>query len=201
MGLGSAKLESRPYGVNTTGARTWGITIRGIDAAQVGAVNTAVLRFAGAPTITRRLASNQTAATSNLADPATILTTADNGTTVQLFRPGLWAITVSTGLISVAAASRLTAVLSIDAAAGELVVAGAPTVKNGDTALDDGDAQAVAGVGAAVPIKLYGNIVIPEGARPIIRVLVTNGAAAAPAAGTVRVNTSIDLCWLRDRAA
>lgn len=195
--------EARPQGVATTGPRTWGITFRGLAAGLTGAVDTAVALFEDPLTaVTRRLNNVQDPASSDVADPVTVVTTSDLGTSFVPTRRGLYAVDVSSAVISAAGAVSLNAVLSVDAAAADRVVATAPTLKDGGVALDVASVAAPAGAGFTTPFKLRGEIIVIESAaRPVVRLLLTNGAGAVPVAGTVLLaGTTVTFTWLRDRA-
>lgn len=195
--------EARPQAVATTGPRTWGITFRGLAAGLTGAVDTAVALFEDPLTaITRRLSGAQDPASSNLADPVTVVTTANLGTSFTPERRGLYAVDISSAVISAAGAVSLNAVLSVDAAAADRVAATAPTLKDGTVAMDVASLAAPAGAGFTIPFKLRGHVIVNgNSTRPIVRLLLTNGAGAVPVAGTVLLaGTTVTFTWLRDRA-
>ena len=198
----NANAEARPQAVALTGPRTWGVTFRGLNAALTGAVSTAVARFEAPPTATtRRLSGVIPPASSALADPVTVVTTAADGTTFAIQRRGLWAIDVTSGALSLVGANALLAVLSVDAIAADLVVATTPTNKDGDRNLDAANAVTTAGAGLTVPFKLRGEVCVYDDVRPVVRVLLSNGGGVVPTAGSVNLaGTSISFTWLRDRA-
>lgn len=203
MSLTNAQNEARPQAIRTAGTRTWGVTYRGLDAALVGAVNTAVARFADPlTTTTRRLNNVQDPASSALADPVTVITTADLGTSFVPVRRGLYKVNLRSAVISAAGAVAVNAILSVDGVAADLVAATAPTVMDGETRADSAAIALVAGAGAIIPFKLSTHVIVLEStARPVVRLLLTNGAGVVPVAGTVSLTqTTMDFTWLRDHA-
>jgi hypothetical protein len=203
MGLQSAKREGRPFSIATTAVRTIGVLYRVLDAAIAGTTNTAVARFADAPTVTRRLSSDMDPATSNLLDPIRFASTAALGSSFEISRPGLWQVDFVTALLGAAGAVVLQAGLSVDGIAAELIAATAPVVPDGDRTPSMPPQMALlAGAAQSHPIYASTQIVVREGSlRPIVRGLLTTGVGATPVAGTVSLaGTYISFTWLRDHA-
>lgn len=87
-------------------------------------------------------------------------------------------------VVPVLVANRITAGLSIDGIAADLAAATSPILPVIDRLPDVQDVTGVAAAGLS--IRLHTSVNIRHGRRPVVRLLLTNGAGAIPAAAGVR---------------